>query len=344
MKIQNILDFLPDEFENILKNQLKQPSYRAGQVFEQIYKQHIFQYEEMTILPQVLRTELTKEFTLLFPVIKAKRVSKDETVKYLFELEDGICVETVFIPEGSRRTVCFSVQAGCPLDCSFCATGRGGFRRNLTTAEIIGQVLAVEQDTGTRMTNCVAMGQGEPFLNGDAVKKAIRIFHDPRCCGISARHMTISTVGIIPGILELAEFPLPVKLAVSLHSARQNIRERLIPISKKYPLDNLKKAIRRYVDATNNRVTVEYILLENINDGEADAEALLDFSRGLPVYVNLIPWNPVDKIDLPPSSPKSVRAFYKTLVTNGLEAAVRKEKGQDIAAACGQLTQQFLHV
>src|SRR3989304_3230130 len=215
----NFLDFLPEEFESSFQDLFHEPPYRSRQILEQVYKRRIFNWENMSVLPLPLRSRSADSYPLSLPRIKVKQVSMDGTVKYLFELADGICVESVCIPESKRFTVCFSTQAGCPVGCSFCATGRGGFRRRLSTAEIIGQILAIEADKGEKMTNAVAMGQGEPLLNREQVFRAFRIFHDRRCLGMSSRHLTLSTVGIIPGIKELADSRLPCKLAVSLHSA-----------------------------------------------------------------------------------------------------------------------------
>jgi 23S rRNA (adenine2503-C2)-methyltransferase len=339
----NILDYTPKAFAETFIARFHEPSFRAAQIFEQIYKHGIADWGKMAVLPKNLRDVLAATFSLKFPAISLKRVSRDGTIKYLFALDEKVSVESVLIREDKRSTVCFSTQAGCPVECSFCATGKGGFIRNLTTAEIVGQVLAIERDTKMRVTNCVAMGQGEPLLNREAVLTALHILNDPQCTGISARRLALSTVGIVPGILALAEEPLPIKLAVSLHTARQSVREKLIPVSKKYPLTELKKALRHYVDKTKNRITFEYILIEGINDDKADAEALGEYSRGLPVYINLIPWNVIPGLDFKNPTAAKVEEFASVLRSSGLEVFIRKGKGEDIQAACGQLTQQFFN-
>ncbi len=338
----HLLDLLPDEFKTSFKARFQEPAYRAGQILDQFYALRSPAWETLTAAPQSLRQALAEHFSLDLPSIGLKRVSGDGTVKYLFRLVDGVTVESVLINEEGRHTVCFSTQAGCALGCAFCATGRGGFKRQLRTAEMVGQVMAVENDAGVRVTNCVAMGQGEPFLNLAASVQAVRILNDPRCFGLSSRRLTVSTAGIAPAIRELPALNLRAGLAVSLHSARQEVRERLMPIAKKHSLTELKEALGYYVDQTKNRVTFEYIILAGINDADHDARALADFSRGLPVFVNLIPWNRVPGMDYTAPDEKGIGTFLSRLERLGLEACVRREKGGDIGAACGQLTQQCL--
>lgn len=340
---QHILDYFPEELERVFVDELKAPAFRARQVLEQVYKKRVFQADKMTGLPKDLRFAAGKLLKFDLPAVKTRRLSSDGTVKYLFALSDGITVESVLIPEGRRRTVCFSTQAGCPANCSFCATGQGGFRRNLAPSEIVGQILAIGADQNTVPTNCVAMGQGEPLLNQDNVFRALRILNDGRCLSLSSRHLTLSTVGILPGIRDVADKRLPCRLAISLHSADEEVRERLIPISKKHPLADLKKTLRYYADVTKNRITFEYLLLAGVNDRKRDARALIRFASGLPSFINLIPWNPVPGLDFREPAPQDVRAFAGELESAGFSAAIRKEKGRDIGAACGQLTQQGFH-
>jgi 23S rRNA (adenine2503-C2)-methyltransferase len=340
MNTPHLLDLLPEEFISLFKERFTEPVYRAGQILDQYYALRAAEWEELTSAPKRLRSELAEAFSLDLPRIETKRVSTDGTVKYVMVFSDDVRVESVLIIDKDRRTVCFSTQAGCALGCAFCATGRGGFKRNLETFEIAGQVMAIERDLGARVSNCVAMGQGEPLLNLDATLKALRILNHTRCFGISARRLTLSTAGIAPVIRRLPELELPAKLAVSLHSARQEVREHLMPIAKQHPLPELKEALREFVDATRDRVTFEYILLGGLTDTPVDVRALIDFCRGLPVYVNLIPWNRVPGIAFEPSRPEDVSAFSRILTESGLEVAVRNEKGADIEAACGQLTQK----
>ncbi len=340
MRKPHLLGLLPGEFASIFKERFSEPGYRAGQIFDQFYKQREPDWERLTSAPRDLRRELAENFSIDLPTVADKRVSVDGTRKYLLQLADGVKVESVLIPEEGRHTVCFSTQAGCALGCRFCATGRGGFKRNLAAHEMTGQVAAIERDSGVRVTNCVAMGQGEPLLNPEESARAFFILNDERCFGISSRRLTLSTAGIAPAVRELPGKKIPARLAVSLHSARQEVRERLMPIAAGYPLPELKAALRHYADLTKNRITFEYILLSGVNDSPADARALAGFARGLPAFVNLIPWNRVAGIDYEPPAERAVKAFAGMLGELGLEACVRKEKGADIAAACGQLTQQ----
>ncbi len=336
----HFLALFPGEFAQMFRERFSEPAYRAGQIMDQVYALRAADWNEITSAPGSLRRRLAEEFSLCLPTVNVKRVSRDGTIKYLLALEDGVRVESVLIPDKDRRTVCFSTQAGCALGCAFCATGRGGFRRNLNVAEITGQVMAIEREAGVRVTNCVAMGQGEPLLNLEATARALRVLNDSRCFGISSRRLTLSTVGIVPAIRRLADLDLPARLAVSLHAARQEVRERLMPVARKHPLPELKAALREYVDRTKNRVTFEYILLKGINDSPGDARAVADFARGLPVFVNVIPWNPVPGAPYRAPDHRTVRSFVALLEASGLETALRREKGGDIEAACGQLTQQ----
>jgi 23S rRNA (adenine2503-C2)-methyltransferase len=344
MQKLHLLGLLPEEFASIFKERFSEPSYRAAQIIDQFYTFRSPEWDSLTSVPKGLRAALAEAFDLTLPSVSAKRVSADGTRKYLFRLADGTLVESVLIPEDKRHTVCFSTQAGCALGCAFCATGQGGFKRNLSAAEITGQVMAIENEAGVRITNCVAMGQGEPLLNLEESARAFYILNHKRCFGISSRRLTLSTAGNAPAIRELPARKLPAKLAVSLHSARQEVRERLMPIAKKHPLPELKSALREYVDLTKNRITFEYILLAGVNDSAPDVRALTGFARGLPVFVNLIPWNRVPGMAFEAPDGKAVRNFAAQLEEAGLEYCVRKEKGGDIEAACGQLTQHCVNV
>jgi 23S rRNA (adenine2503-C2)-methyltransferase len=340
----HLLGLLPEEFGSVFHDRFHEPAYRAGQILDQCYTLRAADWDSLTSVPKNLRPALAENYSLELPALTSRQVSRDGTRKYLFTLADGVGVESVLIAEGKRRTVCFSTQAGCALGCAFCATGRGGFQRNLKTHEITGQVMAIEKDAGERASNCVAMGQGEPLLNLEEVGRAFFILNHRRCFGLSARRLTLSTAGVAPAIRELPARKVPAKLAVSLHSARREVREKLMPLARRYPLPELKDALRYYVAETKNRVTFEYLLLSGVNDSAADARALADFSRGLPVYVNLIPWNPVPGIDFAPSNRQSVKIFALKLEERGIECCVRREKGGEIEAACGQLTQHCLNV
>jgi 23S rRNA (adenine2503-C2)-methyltransferase len=260
--------------------------------------------------------------------------SIDGTKKFLWRLADGEAIESVLIPTGGRRTLCLSSQAGCALGCTFCATGRMGFRRNLTPAEIAGQVREIVlRDPGDRPTNVVFMGMGEPLLNWPAVDVALTILHDPEGFGIGARHITVSTVGILPALEQLRARPEQFRLAISLHSPRSPDRLGLMPIEKKYPLDRVLAAARAF----GRRVTFEYVMIAGQNDRDGDADALIQLARPLGAHVNLLPLHPGGAPDLVPSSGNRIRAFADRLRAGAVEAVVRRSRGLDIKAACGQL-------
>lgn len=328
-------DQLVDLFDS-----LGQPSFRVDQLESWIYAKHVSSYDEMTNLPKTLRSSLSRDYPLYVPTIVEKSRSKDGTAKYLVEYSDGTMVETVGIPSGNRLTVCFSTQAGCRMACAFCATGKNGFIRNLAPGEIYDQVAIVSEDFGQRVTNVVGMGQGEPFSNYDSVLAAVRFLNSSNGADIGARHITISTSGIIPNIYKFSKEPEQFTLAVSLHSAIQTTRDKLMPKVSKYSLKNLHAALKSYSDATNRRPTLEYSMIENVNDSDEDLRALIAFCDGLLVHVNLIPLNKIDGSDFQSSGPKKVRHFADSLNANGIEASVRKSRGSDIHGACGQLIQR----
>jgi 23S rRNA (adenine2503-C2)-methyltransferase len=338
----NIKGLFLEEIQDYF-NSLGLPKYRAEQVFSWIYQKQVWDWEEMTDLPKNLRQLFRdKGLTLCSLQSKDKIQDSDGTIKFLFELEDHNTVESVFIPESDRQTVCISTQVGCGMDCSFCATGRNGLVRNLTVAEIVDQPLIVTRVTGMRINNLVIMGQGEPLANYDATLKAIKLINDPKGLGIGARHITISTCGIIPGILKLAKEPLQINLAVSLHAASNELRTQLMPISKIYPLNELMVVIREYIELTGRRVTFEYIMIDGVNDRPQDMDKLVQLLSGLLCHVNLIPLNPVvSNLSAPKaferSKPARIRDFVAGLTRAHIETTVRKERGTNLAAACGQL-------
>jgi 23S rRNA (adenine2503-C2)-methyltransferase len=314
------------------------PKYRIEQIYQWIYQKQACHWEEMTDLPKSLRqTFLEKGVSLGCLSLVAQTEASDGAVKYLFELGDQHRVESVYLPETDRNTVCFSTQVGCGIGCLFCATGQNGLIRNLTTAEIIDQPLRIGRLTGVRITNLVAMGQGEPFLNYEALLKAIRMINDPQALGIGARHITISTCGVIPGILKLTEEPLQVNLAISLHAPTDQLRDYLMPINKKYPLRELLDATRNYTTQTGRRVTFEYTLIDGVNDRPEDLKNLIRLLAGMLCHVNLIPFNPIPDSGLKRSKAQRIREFSEKLNQAHIETTVRKERGTALAAACGQL-------
>lgn len=324
------------------------PRFRADQLHRWLHSHHAKSYDEMTNLPKNLREKLAHDHPLSTSKIIEKRISSDGTRKYVIALSDGELVEMVGIPtldgEGSveKLTVCFSTQVGCSMGCSFCATGQEGFKRNLTADEMVDQVVLVGEDMETRVSNVVAMGQGEPFLNFDELLRAVRIINSPDDLNIGARHITVSTCGIISGIEQMSTIREQFTLAVSLHSARQNIRNDLMPQLVNQPLLELKNALLSYIETTNRRVTFEYIMLDKMNDSDMDLNALIDFCEGLLCHINLIPFNAVSDSTYSPTKKERLQRWQNALTEAGIETTVRKSRGSDIAGACGQLKNTIL--
>lgn len=321
-----------DELEALLAGE---PRFRVTQVWEGLYSQGVGP-EAMTNLPAALREHLGTELPpALAPL--AESVGDDgDTVKWLWSLADGREVETVLMHYPERSTVCISTQAGCAMACGFCATGQAGFERHLSTGEIVEQVVRARTAAAPRrLSNVVFMGMGEPLANYDAVWRAVELLHGE--LGLSARHLTLSTVGIVPGIRRLAGEALPVNLAVSLHAANDTLRDELVPINRRYPLAALHDACEDYLAAKNRRLSFEWALIDGVNDRPGDAEELADFARSLRAHVNLIPLNPTDGYRTRGTPPERVRAFADRLGDLGANATVRRNRGTEIDAACGQL-------
>ena len=311
--------------------------FRAKQIHNWIYAKSVSCIDEMTNLSKDFREQLKQVASVTESKIKVKQISSDGTLKYLIEYPDGECVETVLMRFDNRAnlTACVSSQVGCAVNCSFCATGKGGFKRNLTYQEIIEQVLSIQRDTGLKVTNVVFMGQGEPLLNLNNVLKALEIFNND--FQIGARRITISTSGIIPGIKRLAEMNLQSTLAISLHAPNHKLRAELMPIENKYPIDELKNALIGYVEKTGRRITVEYILIHGFNDTPEVAKELAVLLRGIKCNINLIPYNSVIENDYKKPSNNDIMKFKYLLEHSGKKVTVRLERGADIDAACGQL-------
>ena len=315
------------------------PAYRERQVYAQVTRGLASSYDEMTDLPAGLRRELAAELPLRELTESERQHSADGTVKLRFATSDGFPVEAVAMAHGERRTVCVSSQSGCPLACTFCATGAMGLGRNLSAAEIFEQVLVLARilrDEGRKVSNVVMMGMGEPFLNYDAVLEACRLLNDPDGFGLGARRIAISTAGWVPGIERLAEEPLQVKLALSLHAPTDELRRELMPVTRRFPIDRLLKACRDYRARTGRRVFVEYLLLDGVNDSDQHAHQLAGLLGGEGFHVNLIAYNPTDA-GYRASPPDRVSAFAAERGRAGLEASYRRSHGADIQAACGQL-------
>jgi len=316
------------------------PRFRTGQVVRWLYGRGASSFDSMSDLPESLREKLSARYRLGGAKVTARQVSSDGTRKYLVAFDDGTSVETVGLPDGDRLTVCFSTQAGCAMGCTFCATGRAGFARDLTCGEMVRQTLLVADDFGRRVSNAVAMGQGEPFANYDATVAALRFMNSEDGPQIGARHITVSTCGILAGIRRFSEEPEQFTLAVSLHSAVQATRDRLMPGVRGVSLAALRGALVAYAERTGRRPTLEYALAAGVNDTDAELRALVTFARGMLAHVNLIPVNPVTEAGLERSVAERVRLFRDTLLRAGVETSVRVERGTDIDAACGQLRQQ----
>ena len=310
------------------------PAYRADQVLRRLWQNPAPDFASMTELPASLREELDRHFAIPRLECVARQKSADGTEKFLFRLRDGQAIETVAIPEGNRLTLCISSQAGCALKCSFCATGVMGFVRNLEASEIAGQVRELRLlDPPLLATNIVFMGMGEPLMNWKAVAPTLTILNDPAGLGIGARHITISTVGVLPGIVALADRPEQFRLAISIHAPTDELRQELMPINTKYPLAEVIAAAQRF----DRRVTFEYVMLGGVNDAPEHARQLAALARDCRAFVNLIPLHPGGALGFSPTPGPRIAAFARQVAAEGVEVAVRKSRGMDIAAACGQL-------
>ncbi len=316
-----------------------QPAYRARQVYAWLYAKRARSLDALTDVGRDLRARLAEECEIRWPAVERRQHSSDGTVKYLFRLGDGATIESVFIPEERRRTICISTQAGCPLACAFCLTGISGYRRNLTTAEIAGQVATVmaEAPPPTLPWNVVFMGMGEPLLNYVSTTAALRLLMDPQGFAVAPRRVTLSTVGILPALEKLMQEPLRPNLAISLHASNPTLRRELMPIEEKYALGDVLAAARRYQPPSGGRVTFEYVLLRGVNDTRTHAAELALLLRGFRGKVNLIPLNPARDVPFDAPDPAVVSAFCAVLAEARVTVSVRRARGQDILAACGQL-------
>ena len=320
-----------------ITDKLHASKFRARQIHNWIYLKSVKSIDDMTDLSVKFREELKQAACVTDTKIKVKQVSSDGTIKYLLEFPDGECVETVLMRFDNRAnlTACVSSQVGCAVNCSFCATGKRGFIRNLSYKEIIEQVLTIQRDTGLKVTNVVFMGQGEPLLNLDNVLKAMKIFNEN--FQIGARRLTLSTSGIVPKINELANLDMQSTLAISLHAPNHEIRSKIMQIENKYPMPELKKALKNFFEKTGRRITIEYLLIKDLNDTLESAKQLVDYLRDIKCNINLIPYNPTEKNDYQKPSNNSIMRFKSLLEQSGKKVTVRLERGADIDAACGQL-------
>jgi len=348
MQKTELLGKSSSELEEFAEEQ-GEPRFRGRQLFKWIYQKNMGSFYEMNDIPRELRFKLDKIAQISIPRVLKQRVAADGARKFLIELGDKKRIETVIIPQGdnkdTKHTICVSAQVGCPLQCVFCATGLSGFQRNLEAFEIVGQVLGSNRELMRRLkkkepkliTNVVFMGMGEPMLNYREMLKSIHMINEPKGMNIGQRHITVSTAGHAEGIQALAAEKLQVTLAVSLHAARDELRDRLMPINKKYPLQHLMESVAEYIRQTGRRVTFEYVLLDEINMRSVDADDLIRLVKPLLANINLIPYNKVTEASYEPPSPYKVKRFYQKLVQAGLKVTIRHERGADIDAACGQL-------
>ena len=323
-----------------------QKKYRATQLFTWIYEKKAKTFDEMSDVSKSFRDELKRDFCLTLPKIFKKQESKDGTIKLLLELEDGSKIETALMPYKYGNAICVSSQVGCNMACAFCASGLLKKKRNLEVHEIVGQVLVMNEvllEKGQRVSHVVVMGTGEPFDNYDNVIDFIRIINHPKALAIGARHISVSTCGIVPGIMKYAHEGLQSNLAISLHAPNDEIRNKIMPISKGYKMEELMEAVRYYEKNAGRRVTFEYIMLKDVNDSLECAKQLVKLIKGTLAYVNLIPYNPVDENSFKRSDEKQVHKFFSYLMQHGVNTTVRKEFGNDIDAACGQLRAKEEH-
>ncbi len=335
--MKDLLNMTYEELKKEITEVLGWERYRADQIADWIYDKKVFNFNDMTNLSKKQREVLLENYRITTLKLLDKKVSQiDGTTKYLWELPDGNTVESVLLFYPNRVAACISTQVGCPVKCAFCATGQSGYVRNLKTSEIVAQILWMEKESGKRIGNVVYMGMGEPFLNYENVTKSIKILNEKKMLGIGIRHITVSTVGIPDKIIKFGRDGFKSRLAISLHSAYNSKRDKIVPINVKYPIEEVIQAAKEYQSITQNRVSIEYIMIREFNDYDSDARKLVEVLKGLKVFVNLIPVNTVVKEFKKPSYYR-MKAFKKILERAGIECEIRKEKGSDIEAACGQL-------
>ena len=321
--------------------ELGQPAFRGKQIYTWLHK-GVKSYEEMSNLPKALRDALNDAYPIRVPrVVRKQESARDGTIKYLWELSDGNCVETVLMRYHYGNTVCISTEVGCRMGCAFCASTIGGLVRKLEPFEMLDEVLFTQLDSGLPVSRVVLMGIGEPLDNFENVLRFLELANSEEGMNLSMRHISLSTCGLVPKIDELAQKKLQISLAISLHGPNNEIRNRIMPVNKAYPIEELIGACRRYYDATSRRIHFEYAMIDGVNDREADARELLRLLKGLPAHFNLIPLNHVEESPLKPSSKSAVAKFQSILESGGITATVRRTLGGDIDASCGQLRRKY---
>ena len=337
---EHIKSMTQQELTQALKD-LGQPAFRGKQVYTWLHK-GVASYEEMTNLPKALRETLAEKYPICPPeVVRKQESQKDGTIKYLWKLSDGNCVETVLMRYHYGNTVCISTEVGCAMGCAFCASTIGGLVRQLEPYEMLDEVLFTQVDSGLPISHIVLMGIGEPLDNFDNVMRFLELVNSPEGINISMRHISLSTCGLVPKIDELAKRKLQLTLSVSLHAPNNEIRNGIMPVNKAYPIEELLAACRRYYAATSRRISFEYAMINGVNDRPEDAKQLLQQLKGLPAHFNLIPLNHVEESPLKPSTKKNVAQFQRLLEEGGMTATVRRTLGGDIDASCGQLRRKY---
>lgn len=338
----NLKSLTQQELADILK-ELGQPGFRAKQVYTWLHK-GVRSYDEMTNLPKNLRDVLAEKYPINAPkVVRKQESQRDGTIKYLWELSDGNCVETVLMRYHYGNTVCISTEVGCRMGCAFCASTIGGLVRRLEPFEMLDEVLFTQIDSGLPVSHIVLMGIGEPLDNFDNVMRFLKLVNSPDSMNISMRHISLSTCGLVPKIDELAKRKLQISLAISLHGPNNEIRNQIMPVNKAYPIDELLDACRRYYAATSRRIHFEYAMIDGVNDSEENAKELLRRLKGLPAHINMIPLNHVEESPLKPSSKAAIARFQKILEDGGVTATIRRTLGGDIDASCGQLRRKHIN-
>ena len=341
--MQSIYDLTKEDLEAYFVNKGEKP-YRATQIIEWLYRNEIRSFSEMTNQKKTVIEDLMKDFDLDLLELVERQISKDKTEKFLFRLKDGNLIETVLMNHYYGNSLCVTSEVGCNMGCMFCASGMFKKVRNLTTGEMVNQIMSVASIIGKRISHVVIMGIGEPFDNYDNVMKFMHIINYPKGLEIGARHISVSTCGLVPKILEFAKEDLQSNLAISLHAPTNEIRDLIMPINKVYPLEVLIPTLKEYINETNRRVTLEYILIKDINDSKECAKKLASLIKGMNIYVNLIPYNEVKEKPYKRSLTTVMHEFYDTLKKNRINVTLRMEQGHDIDAACGQLRSKRLNI
>ena len=333
--MHNVFDFTKEEYEKYFLG-IGEKKYKATQIYEWLYDKRITSFNEITNIKKEIISKMEEDFTFDFIELVKKQHDKD-TYKFLFKLNDGNHIEAVLMQHDYGNSVCVSSEVGCNMGCAFCESGRLKKKRNLYTYEMVQELLLIEKEIGKRISSVVVMGIGEPFDNYDNVINFLKIINDPKGLAIGARHITVSTCGLVPKIIEFAQLPYQFNLALSLHAPYDELRDKLMPVNKLYNISKVMDAISKYYAITNRRITIEYVMLKGVNDSIDDAKKLVDLLKGMNIYVNLIPYNETSHIEFKKTDKDNILKFGKYLQDNGITVTIRKEFGSKIDAACGQL-------